>query len=225
MTFAAIALSLTGCTHPLAIKNINMYHNTSLATLQQPVTLGVKPVSSEFEGKKLVKMVSDSLSKYNVRATTTTYDTSHLDAIATISVNSEYNGSGWNFLINWPGFLIWTPAWHGYIYEINHTVNVHLSDAKSGVKINSFTVPISLDVRHAAINRTWTEIGWLEWGIIPLIGGFVFINYDDNVTPIAFDKAGPILSDYIAQEIAENLQLLSMQKRRNSAATQQASSP
>ncbi len=203
---AAVAV-LSGCTHPLAIKNLNMYQNTSLASLEKPVTVGIKPNCSDIEGRKLVKMVAEDLPKYNVRATTAVMNgQAGLDAIATISVNSEYNGSGWNFLINWPGFLIFTPAWHGYNYEIIHDIDVLLTDGKSGTKINSFNVPISLDVRHAAINRTWTEIGWLEVGIIPLIGGFVFTGYDDNVTPLAHEKAGPVIADYIAQEIVNNLQ-------------------
>ena len=203
---AALAV-LSGCTHPLAVKNISTYQNTSLATLQRPITLGIKSDCSEMDGKRLVKMVADALPKYNVRPTTAVMNgQSGLDAVATISVQSDYNGSGLNFLINFPGFLVWAPAWNGYIYEINHDFNIIITDAKSGEKINSLNIPVSLDVRHADINRTWTEIGWLEVGIIPLVGGIIFINYDNSVTPIATDKVGPVIADYIAQEIVDNLQ-------------------
>lgn len=208
MFIASVAI-LSGCTHPLAVKNLSMYHNTSLSSLRRPVALGIKSNCPEMAEKKLVKMMADSLPKYNVRPTTAVmHGQSDLDAIATISINSKYKGSGLNFLINWPGFLVWAPAWHGYNYEINHNVSVLLTDAKSGAKINHFNMPISLDIRHAAFNRTWTEIGWLEFGVIPFVGGLVFINYDDNVTPIALEKAGPVIADYIAQEIVNNLQPL-----------------
>ena len=223
----ASAAILSGCTHPLAIKNMNMYHNTSLATLQRPLTVGIKSECTEIEGKQLVKMVADALPKYNVRATTSVISgQANLDAIATINVNSTYEGSGWNFLINFPGFLIWAPAWHGYNYEINHDIKVWLTDATSGAKISSFNIPISLDIRHADFNRTWTEIGWLEVGIIPFVGGLVFINYDDTVTPIAHDKAGPVIADYVAQEIVDNLQpLAQMPVAQAEVATEAGSSP
>ena len=157
-------------------------------------------------GKWLVREVADSLQKYNIWTTTSALlDKDDLDYIATITVYSDYKGSGWNFLINWPGFLVFAPAWHGYNYTIEHDVSVLLTDAKSGVQIDTFTVPIELVIRHADINRTWTEISWLEVGVIPLVRGVFFIGYDDNVTPIAHEKAMPVLSDFIAQEIAGKL--------------------
>ena len=211
-----------GCAHNLQIRNLDAYRNTSLACLQKPVNLGVRVKSPEMEGRRFVKEVAESLLKYNVNATTAVMnDHSGLDAIATISVVSEYNGSGWNFLINWPGYLIFAPAWHGYNYEIKHNFTVLITDAKSEAVINSFILPVSLNIQHAAMNRTWTEVGWLEVGIIPLIGGIIFIDYDDNVTPIAHDKARPVIADYIAQEIADSLQPLSRGKTSRNVGTEQ----
>lgn len=176
-------------------------------SLEKPVRVGIVSDAHEMEGKRFVKEVADSLQKYNVSATTSVaLNKEKLDYIATFTVDSDYKGSGWNFLINWPGFLIFTPAWHGYNYTIEHNLTVLLTDAKSGTQIDTFNLPVSLDIRHAAFNRTWTEIGWLEFGIIPLVGGVVFIQYDDNVTPIAHDKAIPVIADYTAQEIASRLQ-------------------
>ena len=61
--------------------------------------------------------------------------------------------------------------------------------------------PVNLNLRHADISRTWTEIGWLEWSVIPFIGAFVFIRYDKGVTPILMDAIQDPIGDYIAQEI------------------------
>lgn len=197
----------SGCAHQLEIKNLSMYRNTSLKSFETQASVGIASDAQEMEGKRLVKEVADALQKYNVRATTSTsQNKQNLDYIATFKLDSDYKGSGWNFLINWPGFLIFTPAWHGYNYTIEHNLSVILTDAKLGTQIDTFNIPIKLDIRHAAINRTWTEIGWLEWGIIPLVGGVFFTQYDDNVTPIAHDKAFPVLADNIAQEIASRLE-------------------
>lgn len=197
---------VSGCTHPLTVKNLDSYRNTSVARLQQPLTLGIHSNTSDAEGRQLIKMISNELPKYNINATTSVINNeAHLDVVAEIALNSAYDGSGWNFLINWPGFLIFTPAWHGYNYEISHDFTINLSDPKTKSSIDSFTMPIELDIRHADFNRTWTEIGWLEWGIIPFVGGIVFINYDDNVTPLANAEAGPVIADYVAQAIANHL--------------------
>ena len=201
-----IASLFSGCAHQLEIKNLSTYRNTSLIALEEQTKVGIASDTDEIEGKRLVKEIADALQKYNAWTTTSvTLNKERLDYIATIAIDSDYKGSGWNFLINWPGFLIFTPAWHGYNYTIEHNVSVLLTDAKSGEKIGTIIVPVGLDIRHAAFNRTWTEIGWLEVGVIPLVGGVFFIQYDENVTSIAHEKAMPVISDYIAQEIAEKL--------------------
>ncbi len=202
----AIVCLLSGCAHRLEIKNLNTYRNTSLISHKTKTRVGIVSDSYEMGEKWLVWEVADSLRKCNVWTTTSVLqDKDDLDYIAKITVHSDYKGSGWNFLINWPGFLVFAPAWHGYNYTIAHDVSVLLTDAKSGAKVDTFTVPIELVIRHADINRTWTEIGWFEVGIIPLIGGVFFIGYDDNVTPIAHEKAVPVISDFIAQKIARKL--------------------
>jgi hypothetical protein len=201
-----IASLISGCAHQLEIKNLSSYRSTSLNSLEKQTRVGIIADSNEMEGRRLAKEIAESLQKYNVWTTTSAIiDKESLDYIATITIDSNYKGSGWNFLINWPGFLIFTPAWHGYNYNIEHNVSVLISNAESGAKIDSIFTPIDLDIRHAAINRTWTEIGWLEVGIIPLIGGVFFIQYDNSVTPIAHEKAIPVISDFIAQEIVEKL--------------------
>lgn len=208
----AVGISVfTGCAHQLNVKNLNMYRNTSLATLEKPMKIGIVAETSTMEGKRFVKAIADSLAKYNINATTAVMNNrSNLDVVATISIDSEYKGSGWNFLIDWPGFLIFTPAWHGYVYEIDHNFTVLLANGSSGKKIDSFNIPVNFDIRHAAINRTWVELGWLEFGIIPFVGGIFHISYDSNVTPVAHEKVSPVIADYMAQEIADRLRGIEM---------------
>ena len=203
----AILLSagfMVGCTHQLKIKNLNAYYNTTSSLLDQSLRLGLRTDSSEIDGKKISKMTADALNRCNIQVTTA-FAPSSVDVIAAMRISSDYKGSGWNFLINFPGFLVWAPAWHGYNYTVSHNINVVLSDAKTGKTINTINVPVALDVRHADISRTWTEISWLEFGVIAFVGGIVFVGYDDDVTPMVTEKAGPVLADYIAQEISGSL--------------------
>ena len=201
-----IIASLSGCTHKLEIKNLNQYYSTSLTALDKPVRIGVVSNSHNVDASRIVKLITEGLRKYNATATGAIRpDKSNVDIIAAFSVNSEYKGSGWNFWINFPGFLIWTPAWNGYVYKIKHDVNILLTNAKTGKQVDSIHLPIMLDIRHADISRTWTEISWLEVGIIAFVGGIFFIQYDDTVTELTSEKAGPVLGDYVAQEIISKL--------------------
>ena len=83
--------------------------------------------------------------------------------------------------------------------------NVLLTSKANNERIDSFSVPIHLNVRHADFNRTWTEISWLEAGIIAFIGGIVFIGFDDNVSSLVIDRIRTPIGDYLAQEIISRI--------------------
>ena len=198
---------LSGCSHNLNIKNLDTYKNMNMNSLDKPVTIGVIPSTSDIYGKKLIKGICTELGKYSadVLLPYTVGSSKPVDVKAKIVVLSEYKGSGWNFLINWPGFLIFTPAWHGYNYSNKYNIEILLTKASDNQKIDSFDIPINLQIRHADIGRTWTEIGWLEWSIIPFVSGFVFIRYDNDITNLVLEKIQTPIGDYIAQEIVSRI--------------------
>ena len=201
-----LVVTTVGCTHQLQIRNLNAYRNTSIQSLETPVRVGIRSTCADINDQQLIYGISSSLAKFNARVTSTVNpDNSNVDVISTVSIASDYEGSGWNFLINFPGFLVWAPAWHGYNYQVFHNININLADAKTGKTINTISVPVVLDIRHADFDRTWTEISWLEVGVIAFVGGIVFVSYDNDVTPMVEQKAGPVIADYIAQEIAKCL--------------------
>jgi hypothetical protein len=132
-------------------------------------------------------------------------NSAEVDIISKISVSSDHKGSGYNFWINFPGFLVWAPAWNGYVYEPSYKVDVNMMRADDNSTIDSFSIPINLDVRHASIDRTWTEISWVEVGAIAFIGGLVFMQYDNDVTPLVDAAIQKPIGDFIAQEMTNRL--------------------
>lgn len=203
----ASAVILSGCTHPLTVTNLNNYKNPSVIALQERLRLGIRPTAPDLQGHRLIHQISRDLLKYNAESSTAVdNDNTYIDVIADISIVPQYRGSGWNFWVDFPGFLIWTPAWHGYNYHADYDIDVRLNDAKSGKLINTIFVPVRLDMKHADISRTWTTgAGWPTLGLAPLIGGLVTMNYDETVTPLVNQRVDPIVSDYIAQQIALTL--------------------
>jgi hypothetical protein len=199
----------SGCTHQLVVKNMSTYQNKSVTPLKRPMTIGVVPIGQDTNCVQIVKGVGMALGGGNYSATVllpySPGTDKRADVVANIKIGSEYAGSGWNFLINWPGFLIFTPAWNGYVYKANYQVDIALTKEADNAPIDSWAMPINLNLRHAELDRTWTEIGWLEVGVIPLIGGIVFTAYDTDVTDPLIQKIEMPIGDYIAQEIVNRI--------------------
>lgn len=198
---------LTGCSHALEVKNLDYYRPEFYDSPALNSSVGIVTSPSTPAGDRLLTATANGLKRNGFRVTYPFFlreDTrKSVDFIVKVTSSSQFKGSGWNFLINWPGFLIWTPAWHGYNYNANFRFDAEIVDTQSGTTENSTNVaiPVELDFRHAAMNRTWTEISWLEWGVIALIGGFVFIRYDKSVTPKLIDSVGEKIGDYVAGKI------------------------
>lgn len=204
---SAAILTLVGCTHSLEIKNLSQYQTTSFNKLSNDLSIGIMTSNTNSDGKMLVSGTAEALSG-NFGKVLFPYkmgNAENVDIISKIAVRSDHKGSGYNFFINFPGFLVWAPAWHGYIYEPSYNIDINMIKAVDNSTIDSFTIPIKLDVRHASINRTWTELSWLEVGVIALVGGVVFTNYDDEVTPLVDAAIQKPIGDFIAQEMADRL--------------------
>ncbi|MCG3149269.1 MAG: hypothetical protein PCFJNLEI_02729 [Verrucomicrobiae bacterium] len=199
-----LALSVVGCAHNLEVKNLNAYRNVTNQPLLKPAVVGITTTSGDFDSRRIIRAVTQELARYSAE-TVFPYapaGAKPVDIIANIDVKPQYYGSGVNFLISWPGFLIFTPAWNGYVYTVKFDVTVSLVKSVNGEQIDQFTVPLNLNVRHADINRTWVEgAGWFFWTTPALVGAFFHIQYDDNVTTLLLNKAEVPLADYIAQEI------------------------
>ena len=179
----------------------------SLDPLAKKVTVGIVSSAEEVDSQRLVKGIGEALRKYSATVILpySAGDRRKVDVVAKISVRSEHKGSVWNFFVDFPGFLVWAPAWNGYVYRVNYDVDVLLTSASDGRKLDSWSQPIRLNVRHADATRTWTELSWLEVGAAAFVGGLLHIRYDEGVSPLVSDKIGIPIGDYIAQEIVTRL--------------------
>lgn len=202
-----LAAGMTGCTHPMSVTNLNTYHNKSIVPLDEHLRIGLRANAADLNGHRLIYAIGRDLLKYNAQGTAATEETNtSADVIADISVVSRQKGSGWNYWADFPGFLIWFPAWHGYNYDVMYDIDVTLSDARTGKLIQSIYIPVRLDVKHADIGRTWVDgVAWPTLGLSALIGGLNNMTYDPAVTPLIEQEAAPVLADYVAQQIALNL--------------------
>ena len=182
---------LSACTHELAVRNLDVYSApTHLEGIEQPINVAVLPFSGTpdetFYFNSLLDRIHQSPSVKEVRTDYASGKTGTFrpDVILSIEPRMTYRSSGWNFLINWPGFLVFTPAWNGYVYHADILTRVLIYDG-SGNLVSEESIPISYDIRQAEMDRTiWTGLTWLEVSALALFGGiynaFVF---DDDILP------------------------------------------
>lgn len=201
----AVAALLGACSHPLEIRNLQVYRPIG-QRFARDVVVGVTTPNTRTDGRALVDATAHHLQIYTQAVNYPAGKGTGCDVLADITVNSRHRGSGWNFLINFPGFLVWAPVWNGYIYRPGYDITVDLR--RGDEHFDTFTVPVDLDVRHADIDRTWTELAWLEVGAIALVGGAVFTQYDPDITPMVEHSAALPLGRYLAQEIVARIQNL-----------------
>lgn len=199
-----LCLLAVGCSHSLRLTNLDEYYTPPTSPLKDRLKLGVSSKNtSDAQLSKYISAIVEGLKKTdNFERVIYPFDSSshQVDFVTDITVSTDYSGSGMNFLINWPGFLIFAPAIWGYSYNADIQTNVDIADIKDhhSEKIN---IPTKYYFRQAEMDRTWTEIGWLEWGVIPLIGGIVFTGYDNDVTNDFIEKVSPSYGSYVANKI------------------------
>lgn len=187
-----IMLSLmVACTHELAVKNLDTYSTpTRLEGGDRRIRVAVLPFSGgpdeTYYFNALLDRIHQSPAVAELRTDYIAGKSNSFkpDVILSIHLQVSYRSSGWNFLINWPGFLIFTPAWNGYIYHADILTRVAIHDG-SGNLVSEEQIAISYSIRQAEMDRTiWTGLAWLEVSALALIGGiynaFVF---DDDILP------------------------------------------
>jgi hypothetical protein len=214
VSLCLIASALGACSHELEVKNLRMY-----ATPRHEVPSDRKPSIAivPFAGtpdeifyyNALIERLSQDgaigqLHTDYIHSRRATPAANDPDLVLSITPKTEYRSSGWNFLINWPGFLIFTPAWNGYVYYADISTTVDISD-RSGRVLSSNTIPISYSIREAEMDRTiFTGLTWLEVSALAFGGGIYNANvFDrdivgsleahvkDNYTNYVYGQIGP----------------------------------
>ena len=203
-----LVIATSGCTHVLTIPNMRMYKPDFVNSTDVTGIIGIVNNDSQPDTNRLVNSMANNLKKNGFKVIFPYYanqNSDNADFILKVNTMSEYAGKGSNFFVNFPGFLIFAPALFGYGYRANYTFDVDITEVATQETLPRLTIPIVLDIRHAAINRTWTEVSWFEVGVIAFVGGIIFMSYDPSVTNLVLDKYEGKLGDYIATKITQTI--------------------
>lgn len=217
LLLAVLVVFGSGCTHSLKVKNVAEFPTGQSSSLSWRPTVGLvfETMLMDAYTDRLADEVASAMResgtyteikyRYSPQLASDSGRRADVDYIVKLEINPQYKGSGWNFLISWPGYLIWTPAWNGFVYEADWSTHVTIIDPETRTELIRKRAPMAMNLRHAAINRTWIEIGWLEIGIIPFVGGIFWTAYDSSVTPELVTNHSRTYGRYIARTIAQGI--------------------
>ena len=200
-----LGMLAAGCSHQLTITNLNEHYSTPPAPPQEPVSVGLVSgqMSDPVNNKYVYAIVTAMRNSGNFDRVIYPYSHAEHSGVASVvhlSVLPSYDGMGSNFFVNFPGFLIFAPAIWGYGYEADIDTMADISYPGANTT-KHLEIPTRYDFRQAEIDRTWTEVGWLEVGIIPFIGGFVFTQYDPDVTRPFISEVSSNYGYYVGSKI------------------------
>ena len=181
---------LSACTHDLQVRNIGTYQTAfSVPKVERKLNVGVRPFAGSADELFFFNTVVERLGTSPMIGSLSTDASAKDDAfdlIIELQPATRYRSSIANFFINFPGFIIFTPAWNGYVYRAEVLTDIKVTD-RSGAQLEQLQVPVSYNLRHADFDRTiFTGLTWLEVGVLALGGGvYNAIVFDrDAIAPL-----------------------------------------
>ena len=228
LTICLLLTLLSGCAHRLTVTNIDAYETKRLPPLHvERKNLALQAIGKRSEVQILIEEgIAGRLRKHaNKVELYKGAPPQDADILVDISLHATNESSPWNFLIAWPGFILLTPTWHGYVYHINYTFKVELRDPATQAVLDSFAIPVYLNIRHSDFGRTWIQgVGCVDPVITPAVAGIYFAaNFDDGITDETAEEIKFTLGDYIAREIAGRIEKFPRQKRNKALEKSSAS--
>jgi hypothetical protein len=206
-------LLFLGCSHELSVRNLDIYAQpVRLASGDKNFTVAVLPYSGSPDGmfyfNALVERIHNSPAVSELRTDYLPGKGGRFEPMLILSIipQVDYRSSGWNFLINWPGFLIFTPAWNGYVYHADILTQIVIHDG-TGKALSETEIPISYDIRQAEMDRTiFTGLTWFEVSLLAFGGGiYNAFTFDDDIVGALQVHVKDNYVNYVANQVGPKL--------------------
>ncbi len=206
-----VALALTAgssaCTHTMQVKNLNEYSKS--ASLSRHMSFDLVDNSISPDEHEYFEFIHEALATRPdvtkvVVASPSATDTP-ADVRVKIEVRPKYNGSGWNFPITFPGFVVFAHAWNGFVYSADLATDVDLSLAGAAESTHQ-EFDTHYDMRHCDFWRgALASSGWYTpgFGGLNLLWGIILTEYDNDATPPFRKEVRSAYGQFIANSIVE----------------------
>jgi hypothetical protein len=205
-----------GCAHNLELCNAHRYRNSERADFSKRGLLAfVVSETLDVSSQMFCRQVGIQMAQQGGYAVTSSpdADTKKADVDVRISVETEASGRLENFLISWPGFLLFAHAWLGYGYDVRYKVRCVVTNSATTERIADFTELLHLELRHSEFDRTWAAgCGWLFlYSATAFVNGFYVTSYDRDITPLLYSAAYPMLARRVALRLVKEINTSSIE--------------
>lgn len=207
LTFLMV-VGVAGCTHTMQVRNLDAYRKT--ATSPHKLTIALEDRATTADGHQLFGFVREALGSNPAveKVAVKEWDQAPepgTQVLVKVTPQATYDGSGWNYLITFPGFVLFTHAWNGFVYSADVTTGLEVSrpGAPEGARSEIHT---KYDLRHCDFARgAITSSGWYTpgWGCLNLIIGFFMVPYDQDATPDFLKEVRSNYGEFIAATVIE----------------------
>jgi hypothetical protein len=205
-----VGVFLEGCTYAMKVNNLDEYYSSS-GYLSKKISIGIVNNGQGQISDKHIDEIVFQLRAMN-QFTEVQYPMSSKskkpDFVVEIGPRIKYDGSGLNFLINWPGVYIFMPGWNGYKYTADIKTEIkYVAEKGQPVEKRYETL---FRANQSEFDRTWTvPMDWfLTFGVSSLIGGFFVTSFDEDVQPEFFRYYSQPYAKFIANKIVVDLSTL-----------------
>ncbi|MHC5062970.1 MAG: hypothetical protein ACYTG5_03225 [Planctomycetota bacterium] len=173
--------------------------------------VAVLPFRSPNQDQELHRLIVEGLQRHpSVDQVRTEYrlwprtDYYSPDVVVDIKPHASFEGSSKNFLITFPGFLIFTHAWYGYVYYAKVQTELDFYRPGGREPIETRIVETDFELRHCDFGRGfWGSSGWWMpgYGATSLIAAFFMVDYDPDTTTPFVRGVRYTYGDFVAEKI------------------------
>ncbi len=127
-------------------------------------------------------------------------DRSQADYVVLLRMSEKYEGSGWNFLICWPGLLVLAQVWHGYEYHATLDADVDIVDSR--LRATKVRDTARFDIHYTDMDRgVATGFGAFYYSAVGLLIAPVMCTYDPDGTRVFRGQVAADYGDHLATKV------------------------
>lgn len=127
-------------------------------------------------------------------------DRAQADYVVLVRMTEKYEGSGWNFLICWPGLIVLAQVWHGYEYHATLASEVDIVDSR--LRATKIRDTARFDITYTDADRgVATGFGLFYYTAVGLIMAPVMCTYDPDGTRLFRGQVAADWGDHLATKV------------------------
>mgnify|MGYP005839404251 FL=1 len=205
----------SGCAYPFRVTNLDEHHKPWPPPA--PLKLALQSTSSAegqsfFDALQQVLWHAKNVDKLQVPHYGEAADPD-VEFVVDVAVRPELKGDPLNYWITFPGFVLLTHAWYGFVYhaELRTQYSIYAPPRAVGTPLHERTVLPQYHIRFCDEDRAAATLtGWLlpGWGLTNALLGFYMVSWDPDGLVELYRRVGSQFGAYVAGFLLADIEAL-----------------